>query len=173
MIRCGAQRLGLKRSRIRRPALREGIGHRLPVAPGAAHGETRVSQVPGSSSSCAPRPPTSPDALRTRPLPCGSPWPSRGATLWASGIVTISRLERRGSQRCAPTHRPDRYRPDRKAHFRLAGLSPLRTGFAPAGRQTRISEAIASSFPSRPALPGRTAPLFEPLRGEFGEGPRR
>ena len=36
------------------------------------------------------------------------------------------------------------------------GLTPRRTGFAPAGRQTKFHGLIASSNPPRPALPGRT-----------------
>lgn len=132
------RRLGLTCTCVRWRAPRAGMDHRLPVVPDSTQGEMRVSQVPGSSSSRAPRPPTSPDARRARPLSCGVPWPSRAPTRWASGIITISRLDRRGSQRRVPTHRPQRYRRNRKAHFRLAGLCPGRSGFAPAGRQTRF-----------------------------------
>ena len=40
------------------------------------------------------------------------------------------------------------------------GLTPGRAGFAPAGRQTKFHEVIASSNPNRPALPGRTVLLI-------------
>jgi len=39
------------------------------------------------------------------------------------------------------------------------GLTPGRTGFAPAGRQTKFHGVIASSIPLRPAGPGRTVCL--------------
>jgi hypothetical protein len=40
------------------------------------------------------------------------------------------------------------------------GLTPGRAGFAPAGRQTKFHEVIASSIPLRPAEPGRNCPLY-------------
>jgi len=39
----------------------------------------------------------------------------------------------------------------------LGGLTPSRTGFAPAGRHTKFHEGIATSNSLWPALPGRTA----------------
>jgi len=50
------------------------------------------------------------------------------------------------------------------------GLTLRRTGFAPAGRQTKFHEGIATSNSLWPALPGRTE---FPIRSATGVGPWR
>ncbi len=54
---------------------------------------------------------------------------------------TISRLVSHGPRPRVPTHRRRRCRRRRKAHYRPAGLSLGRTGFAPAGRFTEFPKS--------------------------------
>ena len=56
-----------------------------PHKPALSRGETRVSQVPGPSSSCVPWSTTPPGATTPRPLSGGSLLPSGCLTPWAPG----------------------------------------------------------------------------------------
>jgi hypothetical protein len=60
-----------------------------------------------------------------------------------------------GSLACRPTHRRYGYPRGARPYFRPAGLSSGRMGLSPTGRPIRISVGIATSFPFKPALPGR------------------
>ena len=109
--------------------------------------ETRVSQVPGSSSSHAPWSSTPPGPP---PLPIASSAvvSSEEGKSWTPGILTFSRLHSHGSHARAPTHRRPCYQRRRKARFRSVRVHLLRAGFAPAGRLFRISRShrILPSF---------------------------
>lgn len=78
--------------------------------------------------------------------------PSSLRAPWTLRLCTVSRPLSLGPLARAPTLRLLRCRTRRKAHFRPAGLSFGRAGFAPAGRRTGFH---AIRVPSRPALPGR------------------
>ncbi len=120
-------------------------------------GEARASRVTGSSSSCVPWSYTPPDTVPSSPM--------HGEAVIAfrlSGTLGIRDKTRfRGRTRTAHTLACLRFAgPLPGVVARLAtgrsGLTRGRAGFAPAGRQTKFHEVIASSTPLRPALPGRT-----------------
>lgn len=59
----------------------------------------------------------------------------------------LSWLRSHGPRARVPTHRPERYRSRRKAHYQLGGLLLRWAGLAPAGQLTEFHEIIASFVP--------------------------
>ena len=105
-----------------------------PHKPALSRGETRVSQVPGPSSSCVPCSTTPPGATAPRPLSVRSLLPSGCLTPWAPWKADSFRgYMAHGPLVRVPTHRRIRYRVRRKARYRPGGLTLGRAGFAPAG----------------------------------------
>src|SRR5215510_8532035 len=117
-------------------------------------GEARASQVTGPSSSYVPwsnTPPETPPSSPRRHICKGVLWPSGKTGPSASG-KTIS-----FGAACPMAHMFARLRiadPISGIVARLTtgsgGLTLGRAGFAPAGRQTKFHEVIASSFPFDP-----------------------
>ena len=107
---------------------------RLPVSRLSPQGETRVSQVPGPSSSCVPWSSTPPGAkpplARSR---CGRCRLRTTRSPRHPESLPISKLLTHGPLARVPTHRRIRYRLRRKARYRPGGLTLGRAGFAPAG----------------------------------------
>ena len=105
-----------------------------PHKPALSRGETRVSQVPGPSSSCVPCSTTPPGATAPRPFSVRSLLPSGCLTPWAPWKADSFRgYMAHGPLVRVPTHRRIRYRVRRKARYRPGGLTLGRAGFAPAG----------------------------------------
>ena len=102
---------------------------RLPVRRLSSQGETRVSQVPGPSSSCVPWSKTPPGATAPRPLSVRSPSSSGVAIPWTPGNLLISWLFPLGPHARVPTHRRIRYRLRRKARYRPGRAHPWPGGF--------------------------------------------
>ena len=128
-----------------------------PRQPALSQGETRVSQVPGPSSSCVPWSKTPPGATAPRPLSVRSPSSSGEVKPWTPGktnhfVATYPRPTRSRAY-ASPNPLPSP----------AQGSLPARAGSPLAGRvshplddKTRFHEVIAYSTPPRPALPGRT-----------------
>ena len=125
---------------------------RLPASRLSTRGKTRVSQVPGPSSSCVPWSTTPPGATTPRPFSVRSLLPSGESIPWAPGNMFLSWLPTHGPLARVPTLRRIRYRLRRKARYRPGGLTLRRAGFAPAGRQTRFHGVIAYSIPPLTSL---------------------
>ena len=145
-------------------------GHRLSARPVSFRGEARTSQVPGPSSSCAPWSNTPPDTI----LPCPNPSSRRSTERPSSPPGHPEWHSFRGRIPTAHTLACLRFAgPVAETVARLAtgsgGLTPRRAGFAPAGRQTKFHEVIASSIPLRPAVPGRTELPSRPRGAPFGD----
>ena len=104
-----------------------------PHKPALSRGETRVSQVPGPSSSCVPWSSTPPGATTPRPFSVRSLLPSGESIPWAPGNMFLSWLPTHGPLARVPTLRRIRYRLRRQARYRPGGLTLGRAGFAPAG----------------------------------------
>ena len=90
----GAQGLFFTATPVPTPtrATSETLLPRLPVRRLSPQGETRVSQVPGPSSSCVPWSKTPPGATAPRPLSVRSPSSSGKAKPWTPGTLIISWL---------------------------------------------------------------------------------
>ena len=128
-----------------------------PRQPALSQGETRVSQVPGPSSSCVPWSKTPPGATAPRPLSVRSPSSSGEVKPWTPGktnhfVATYPRPTRSRAY-ASPNPLPSP----------AQGSLPARAGSPLAGRvshplddKTRFHEVITYSTPPRPALPGRT-----------------
>ena len=116
---------------------------------GMCRGEARASQVTGPSSSCVPWSNTPPDTTPSSPTYTERPLlPSGNSAPWASGKVIGF------GAACPMAHTFACLRiadPISGTVARLAtgsgGLTLGRAGFAPAGRQTKFHEGIASSNP--------------------------
>ena len=106
---------------------------RLPASRLSTRGKTRVSQVPGPSSSCVPCSTTPPGATTPRPFSVRSLLPSGESIPWAPGNMFLSWLPTHDPLARVPTLRRIRYRLRRKARYRPGGLTLGRAGFAPAG----------------------------------------
>ena len=104
-----------------------------PHKPALSRGETRVSQVPGPSSSCVPWSSTPPGATTPRPFSVRSLLPSGESIPWAPGNMFLSWLPTHGPLARVPTLRRIRYRLRRQARYRPGGLTLGRADFAPAG----------------------------------------
>jgi len=109
------------RQRVR-PAdtLRVGDASSALRGPVSSRGEVRVSQVSGPSSSCVPQSKTPPGAVPCSPMTQGPPSPLRIAAPVTGHVARLT--------------------------TGLGGLTPDRTGFAPAGRRTGFHDFIASSI---------------------------
>ena len=151
--RCGGlvlhRRTGAPRQPVQTP---ETFLPRLPASRLSTRGKTRVSQVPGPSSSCVPWSTTPPGATTPRPFSVRSLLPSGESIPWAPGNMFLSWLPTHGPLARVPTLRRIRYRLRRKARYRPGGLTLRRAGFAPAGRQTRFHGVIAYSIPPLTSL---------------------
>ena len=122
---------------------------RLSAQPEYLRGEARTSQVPGPSSSYVPWSNTPPDTFLSSPMITErSLLPSGNSAPWASG-------KRRGFGAAYPmAHTFACLRiaeaiadPVARLATGSGGLTLGRTGFAPAGRQTKFHEGIVSSLP--------------------------
>ena len=105
-----------------RPVVAGDISTPAPHKPALSRGETRVSQVPGPSSSCVPwssTPPGRPPLARSREVGCGESIPGHPET-WTHG--SLARV---------PTLRRIRYRLRRQARYRPGGLTLGRGGSHP------------------------------------------
>ena len=101
---------------------------RLPVRRLSSQGETRVSQVPGPSSSCVPWSKTPPGATAPRPLSVRSPSSSGVAIPWTPGNLLISWLfHPRPTRSCA-------YASPNPLPSPAQGSLPARAGSPLAGR---------------------------------------
>ena len=131
-------------------------GLRLPGR--TLRGVSRISQVTGPSSSCAPRSITPPGVPSPRPpFSCG-----HGATAFRNdsplgtwNFLFVSRPYPRGSHVRRPTHRRDSHPQRRKALLPACRAQLWPGGFRTHWTTYRISVGIATSFPFGPALPGR------------------
>ena len=101
---------------------------RLPVRRLSSQGETRVSQVPGPSSSCVPWSKTPPGATAPRPLSVRSPSSSGRAIPWTPETMIISWLfHPRPARSCA-------YASPNPLPSPAQGSLPARAGSPLAGR---------------------------------------
>jgi hypothetical protein len=98
-----------------------GIGLRLPVAPVVSRGQTWASQVPGSSSSHAPRSEHPARVRRSLALAVAAVLPSEEATPSAHRHPKFSRLTSRGSSCSRAYASLATSRRRRKARYRPAG----------------------------------------------------
>ena len=83
--------------------------------------------------------------------------PSASMDPWAPGTFVVFEANfarpTRSPAYASPVSLPS---PSQGSASGMSGLTLYRTGFAPAGQLSRFLEAIASSYPPRPAGPGRT-----------------
>jgi hypothetical protein len=129
------------------------------ASPARLHrGDVGISRVTGSSFVHAPWSNAPPDTPRPRPLTDAALLPSGGLTPWASGTVLF-----RGCFLTA--HEPARLRfaatvADVVARLAsdLPGLALIGRGSHPLDDFSEFLESIATSYPFRPASPGRTRP---------------
>ncbi|WP_394821845.1 ATP-binding protein [Pendulispora albinea] len=117
---------------------RLGDGSPAPRGPVFSQGATRVSQVPGLSSSCAPRapspecpPPTSPGVRPTALISGVFAVAFRRANALGTWDASFSMLNCRGPHARVPTHRRRRFLLRRKARYRLGKLPLGRTDSDP------------------------------------------
>ncbi len=75
---------------------------------------------------------------------------------WTSGDLDLFEADSPGPHVRVPTHRRCCCCQRRKARYRPVGLYFGRVGFAPTGRLAGFQGVIVTSYPTRPALPGRT-----------------
>ena len=99
-----------------------------PRQPALSQGETRVSQVPGPSSSCVPWSSTPPGATAPRPLSVRSPSSSGKLKPWTPGNLSISWLHNPRPTRSRTYASPSRL------PFPAQGSLPARAGSPLAGR---------------------------------------
>ena len=99
-----------------------------PRLPALSQGETRVSQVPGPSSSCVPWSSTPPGATAPRPLSVRSPSSSGDLKPWTPGNLSISWLHN-PRPTCSRT-----YASPSRLPFPAQGSLPARAGSPLAGR---------------------------------------
>ena len=99
-----------------------------PRLPALSRGETRVSQVPGPSSSCVPWSSTPPGATAPRPLSVRSPSSSGKLKPWTPGNLSISWLHNPRPTRSRTYASPSRL------PFPAQGSLPARAGSPLAGR---------------------------------------
>ena len=104
-----------------------------PHKPALSRGETRGSQVPGSTSSGVPWSSTPPGAYRPSPISrCGRRRLQATRSPRHPGSLPISGLPTHGPHARVPTHRRTRYRSRRKARYRPGRAHPW-----PGGIRTR------------------------------------
>lgn len=125
-----------------------GTDHRHPASPDVDRGETRFSQVSGSSLSYTPRAKHHARCAPFSPIDMsGAPSPSEPMNPWAPGRRSFSGLTRRGSHARLPTHRRTCRQVPSQGSLPSGRARPSRTGFTTRWTTNQISEAThASSF---------------------------